>query len=297
VGQHPLLNINKYRGKTMTALTAQDFAAYAVEVDDFGASYPAIQATNYRPLSLKDKIQLCIAESSYEKMDDAALTSLSEHGEMGVAVFDREGTETSRIKLGAGIRFVALGIPSIFFLNKEENTILPRDTKVTLGKGSGIVTVTRLPLLVVLPDGNLLLNIDGEPQIFTLKLKSSKTMLVTGNRKDKEFKCLRDVQKGLQKHYRLSSRQGCLHLASLSIVAKPSMFSDGKDSSLGVLFALSGGAKELDREKVLPIVQLMQQPETMQLLKDPFGLDSAPIAESSPEEEYSPDTFDGDITF
>lgn len=279
----------------MTALTAQDFAAYAVEVDDF-TSYPAIQATNYRPLSLKDKIQLCIAESSYEKMDDEALTSLSEHGEMGVAVFDREGTETSIIKLGDGIRFVALGIPSIFLLDKEENKILPRDKKVTLGKGSGVVTVTRLPLLVVLPDGNLLLNGNGEPQIFTLKLKSSKTMLVTGNRKDKEFKCLKDVQKGLQKHYRLSSRQGCLHLASLSIVAKPSMFSDGKDSSLGVLFALNGGARELSKEKVLPIVQLMQQPETMQLLKDPFNLGAGPTAESLPEDE-STQTYDGEIPY
>ncbi|MEM9116909.1 MAG: hypothetical protein AAGD09_03395 [Cyanobacteria bacterium P01_F01_bin.56] len=280
----------------MTAATAIDFSQFTVEIDDVGASYPAIQATNYEPKNLKEHVDLCLAESSMDLVSEEVSKELASLTESDVAIFDKEGTETTIFKLDEGVRFVVLGLPSICHFDKEANEILPRQKRDL--KGTGIVTITRLPLLMVKLDGTLVM--DGEePQIFTLKLKSTKTTLVTGDRRDKEFKSLRDVQKGLQKHYGLKGRDACLHLASVKIIAQPQIFSNGSDSSVGIRYALDGAAKELPRELWPVTFSLMQNDEVMRLIKDPFNLEgsvNSPEAREANLQEKA-ETFEGEIPF
>lgn len=282
----------------MTTATAVDFAQFTVEMDEVGSSYPSIQATQYQPRSLKEKVELCLAESSMDLLSEEVAAEIAALTTADTAIFDDEGTETAIFKLQKDVRFVVLGMPSIFHLDKNAEEILPKSKKRNL-KGSNIVTITRLPMVMIKPDNTLVM--DGDtPQIFTLKLKSSKTMLVTGNRKDKEFKSLRDVQKGLQKHYGLSGKQACLHLASVKIAVTPQVFSNGKDSSIGILYTLDGGAKELPKELWPITFSLMQDEETLRLLKDPFGLDGVVASSQSGDdgdEDASTEVYDGEISF
>jgi hypothetical protein len=82
-------------------------------------------------------------------------------------------------------------------------------------------------------------------------------------------------------------------------VPKAHTFSNGKDSSIGVLYYLEGGAKELPQELWETTFNLMQSEETMQLLKDPFHIDGTASDNGSDEdgEATSPEYHDGDIVF
>jgi hypothetical protein len=282
------------QGITMTTatMTAQDFAVFTVEMDDVGASYPAIQATRYKFNNLKEKVELCLAEPSMDLLSEEATAALANLTAPDVAIFDTEGTETTIFKLSPKVRFVAIGMPKIEHYDKELNEILPRDPKRKIG--GDIVTITRVPLLMVAPDNQLVM--DGDtPQIFTLKLKSSKTMLVNGDRKDKEFQSLRDIQSKVQKEFKLNRRQACLHLVSFRLNAEPHTFGNGKDSSIGVRFAIDGEYEVLPRELCMVTSGLIQDPDVMQLLKDPFNLEGT-VAET--ESEAQPiETFEGQVEF
>jgi len=267
--------------------------AYAVAADEAASTYPAIQANEYKPRSLRESIRLCLAEDSFNMLDEQYATALG--SEPDYATFGQD--EVQVFLLPEGVRFVALGIPKMFAVGKQDGKVdyLKRGEKL---REVNKVTITRIPLLVLLPDGSLVM--DGErPQIFTLKLKSSKTKLVGGDIKDAEYRSLASLQKGLQKAFPGMRGQSLVHLVSVDIQAKPEKFSNGTDSSMGVMFTLEGGAKVLSDDHQKLAFELVQDEEVQALIADPFGLKRS-TSESAPE--YEPmheetETYDDSIPF
>ena len=257
--------------------------AYAVAAEEITTAYPAIQANEYRPRNTKKQIRLCLSEDSFNMLSEDYMTALG--SEADFSTFGEE--EVPVFLLPDGVRFVVLGIPKMFAIGKEDGKIdyLKRGEKL---REANKVTITRVPLCMVLPDGSLVM--DGDrPQVFTLKLKSSKTKLVGGDIKDPEYRSLQSLQKGLQKAYKLRG-QSLVHLVSVQLAAKPEKFTNGTDSSLGIMFALEGGAKALPDEQQRMVYELLQDEEIQSLITDPFGLKrnpqdaSADTVEDEPEE-------------
>jgi len=264
--------------------------AYAVAAEEMTTAYPAIQANEYRPRNSKESIRLCLSEDSFNMLDEQYTTVLG--GAPDYSIFGEEQVQI--FLLPKGVRFVALGIPKMFAIGKEDGKIdyLKRGEKL---REANKVTITRIPLLMLLPDGSLVM--DGErPQIFTLKLKSSKTKLVGGDIKDAEYRSLASLQKGLQKAFSGMRGQSLVHLVSVDIQAKPEKFSNGTDSSMGVMFTLEGGAKVLSDDHQKLAFELVQDEEVQALIADPFGLKRNPQNESTDlvEDEASETTDDYD---
>ena len=47
---------------------------YAVKSNQLGQRYPALQATNYQPRTLSEKIEFCLSETSYDLLDRLSRT-------------------------------------------------------------------------------------------------------------------------------------------------------------------------------------------------------------------------------
>lgn len=254
--------------------------AYAVPMEEVGASYPALQAMDYRPTRVNQEVPMCLSEDSFGMLDETYVATLGSDPDLAYYGED----EVSIFKLPAGVRFTLLGIPGLFVYDKADGSYwrLTRGLKL---KGTSKVTATRLPLLMLLPNGSFVLRADGNPQVFTLKLTSTKTKLLQGDKKDAEFKSIYGLNDKLKAHYGVKG-QSLTHLVSVSIKAMSRKFSNGNDSSLGVMFEFEGGAKKLPEALQKQTFELLQDETVQQLIKDPFGLDSKPNEDNG---EFIPD--------
>jgi hypothetical protein len=132
----------------------------------------------------------------------------------------------------------------------------------------------------------VLLNDEGEVQIFTLKMTSNKTALI-GGYNDKDFgvsrnaegKTLTALNAGLEAHYNTSG--WLTHLVSVDLVAYPYVFtsSSSKESSMGIRFGLEGNARPLSQASQELAFNVCTNPKFQVKFSDPFGLNQKDSAD------------------
>lgn len=261
---------NTTNNKTMTTTLN---TAYAVQQEQDWVSYPALQATDYRPRSLKDSIGLGFSEESFELLSDDAKQRLN-CSEVE-CYFSAE--DSGIVHVPAEVRWVLLNIPKLFVQNEDgSHEHLARGMKLS---GTGRKTCARM-FLAAIVDEDLILDEDGKPQVFRLNLKGTKTNLI-GKTSDKEGSgTIAALNRGLQKHYKVKGQ--LLHLVSVQLTAVAHKFVSrtSSESSLGVYFSLGSGARPLTEENQKRIFDLLQDEDLKQSIADPFG-----IKKSSPKEE------------
>ena len=240
---------------------------YAIESNQLGQQFPAIQANNYQPRSLDEQIDFCLTEESYQLIEDSLPLFNSE---IIQCYFGRESVLMHKII--SPVRWVFLNMPRIFLLDKKTKEISYNQKGVRLA-GTNKVTVAKC-FLVCLAENNLILDSEGKPQIFTLKLTSSKTELIGYGNSDPEMKTLVKFNSALQKHYKVRGNMNLLHLASLKLIVHPKEFTSREtgDSSLGVMFSIDGGGQSLTEAQQQQVFELISDEEIQAIFDDPFRL-------------------------
>lgn len=254
--------------------TATLLSEYALP-DTQQQKYPAFQADDYQPKSLKSKINICLAESSVELLSPESIEQLNleikpvTFGENEANVFVPRST----------VEFVFLGLPRLFLYDKETQRYeaLTSGTKLA---GTKKVTAAKLFMCVAIA-GELLLDNDAQPQVFTLNLKSSKTSLLKAKFPSAGDGTLHSLNAALTKHYHLKG--WITHLASVKLHAMPEKFTSSVsgDSSLGIKFALDGTATPLSEPNQKAMFELLQHPDLLADLQNPYKLASLPPTNAS----------------
>jgi hypothetical protein len=258
-------------------------AAYGIEIQESGVKLPALQATTYQPRTMNEKVSLCLSEESFDMLDTEQGSGLG----CTPVVCNFGDDDVTMWAIPDSCRFVVMGVPRLFILDKETGLFSypVRGEKLA---GTRKVTATRLLLAVLSPDGELLLDADARPQLFTLKLTSSKTALVSGDKYDPDFKSLQDLNKALQAHFKKRG-VGLTHLVSVGLSVAPKKFTSkgSGETSLGVMFTLGSGAKPLPESQQLMTYELLKDAEVLALVQDPFHLKNRDEpATSSVEADY-----------
>ena len=245
-------------------------------------AYPALQVNNYKPRTKDEEISFCLSESSLDLINPNS--NLLET-KITNCIYGRE--EVLMHEIVSDVRWVFLNIPRIFIQDKTTKEISFPQKGVKLF-GTNKVTVAKCFLACLVGD-ELILDIEGEPQIFTLKLTSSKTQLI--GYQNSSDKSILSLNREIQKHFK--TKDNLVHLVSVNLEAKPKEFVSNHtgDSSLGVLYKLSGNAKVLNPQQQQQIFDLVNSEEIQSLFDDPFGLKQS---STHNEEIYSNDS---DIDF
>lgn len=251
---------------------------FGIQMDEAGPKLPAIQATTYQPRTMGEKVALCLSEESFDMLaPDPAIAELCTPE---VCNFGED--DVNMWKLPDGCRFIVLGVPRLYILDKETGLYSDpvRGEKLA---GTKRVTATRLTLAMLKPDGEMLLGMDGRPQLFSLKLTSSKTCLVTGDKFDPEFKSLQGMNKALQAHFK-KRNVSLTHLVSVGLAVTPKKFTSRSsgETSTGIMFTLTTGAKPLPESQQLLMFELLQDAEVLNLIQDPFRLKKQEEATNQP---------------
>lgn len=262
-------------------------ADYGIQMDESGPKLPAIQATTYQPRTMGEKVALCLSEESFDMLDPNS--GVAELCTPEVCNFGTD--DLTMWKLPEGCRFIVLGVPRLYILDKDTGlySYPVRGEKLA---GTKRVTATRLTLAMLKPDGELLLGLDGRPQLFTLKLTSSKTCLVAGDKYDPEFKSIQDMNKALQAHFK---RRGVslTHLVSVGLAVTPKKFTSraSGETSTGIMFTLATGAKPLSEAQQVLMFELLQDAEVLGMIQDPFRLKNREDAGEQPM-TFNPEDID-----
>ncbi len=249
---------------------------YAIESNQLGQQFPAIQADNYQPRSLDEQIDFCISEESYQLMEDSSPLF---NTEIIKCYFGRESVMMHKII--SPVRWVFLTMPKIFLMDKKTKEISYPQKGMRLA-GTNKVTVAKC-FLACLAEDNLILDTEGKPQIFTLKLTSSKTELVGYGNSDPEMKTLVRFNSALQKHYKVRGNLNLLHLASLKLMVNPKEFTsrESGESSFGVMFTIDGGGKSLSEEQQQQVFELISSEEIKAVFDDPFRLKQSQASQAA----------------
>ena len=243
---------------------------FGIQMDEAGPKLPAIQATTYQPRTMGEKVSLCLSEESFDMLADPAMTELC-----SVEACNFGEDDVTMYRLPDGCRFIVLGVPRLYILDKETG-IYSYPVRGEKLAGTKRVTATRLTLAMLKPDGEMLLGMDGRPQLFSLKLTSSKTCLVTGDKFDPEFKSLQGMNKALQAHFK-KRNVSLTHLVSVGLAVTPKKFTSRSsgETSTGIMFTLTTGAKPLPESQQLLMFELLQDSEVLGMIQDPFRLKEA----------------------
>lgn len=235
--------------------------------------YPAIQADNYQP-KLKDSIKLCLNDKSYSLLTDDAITKLKS------TAYETEfgGNVTTVFSLPESARWIVLFKPQTFAYQKSSNEYL-RIEKGTKFKENGLVSACKLHLCCVV-DGDLILDRDGNPQVFTFNLKSLKTQIVDKMGSDKSG-TLVGYNETIKKA--VKSNGWLLHLFSLSLTAYPDKFVSkiNGESSVACNFKMED-PKPLTKPQQKAINDLITtNKELRESFKDPYGINRQKQPEQS----------------
>jgi hypothetical protein len=263
---------------------------FFVEDERGEASYPSLQATIYQPNRLTDKVVAKMDDEEFIRVDGIAyerpLMAMSESAFNGLdpeqsarlgivfasSVFEHDGKseEVLLATLPSSVRFVFLSKPKIFKKHKDSGvvSILKKGDKM---KSLGCKTLT-CALIGLVVDGEPILNAEGKVQIFRLNLSSSKSVLINGDKRFPEMRSLESLNKELIAYYKQTA--GSLtHLVSVSLAPVPCIFTSAeKESSIGIMFEMVGGAKPLPAESQKLIHDLVSTDEFKAFNNDPFGL-------------------------
>jgi len=236
---------------------------FAIKTQGAGPRFPAIQASNYRP-SLSESLSLVLTETFYDLLSEESRERLNAK----TILCDYGGGDVLGFELPQHIRWVILNRPRLFAEHRETGVISQLVKGEKLAE-TGKRTISKLFLAAVLDD-DLLLDSDGNPQVFTLRLTSNKTNLLGGKNNSKEEKTIFNLNEALNQ--RLGRKaEWLVPLVSVSLVAEPRKFASsfGK-SSVGVMFALKGDAKFLSPHQQQQIFDLISTDEFKKLSNNPF---------------------------
>lgn len=265
-------------------------SAYFIPDEERGISLPALQAETYKPVNTKQSVSMGFSPESVELIPEAVREMF---GFRQVEAVYADGDAEVQLHIPTvDVRWVIVRRPSLFVYDKDsgEYSELVKGMKFA---GTKKVTAAKLFLACVC-DGTLVLDESDLPQLFTLKLTSSKTNLIGGPRSEPGDGTIESLNRGLCKHY--NTRGWLTHLVSVAIKAVPEKFSqrNGDQSSLGIKFALDGNAKVLPEESQKILFDFVQTPQVVDLVKDPFGVlqkrsqeqPIAPASQGYQESEY-----------
>lgn len=239
---------------------------YTAKSNLSGQRYPALQSTDYQPRSLSEQPGFCLSSDSADLLTPDANSQVL-NGEVIECHYGRDTVLMYQIQ---ELRWIFLNIPQVFFLDKNTKQISYAERGMKLA-GSGKVTIARC-FLACLSGDNLVLDADGLPQIFTLKLTSSKTQLIGYLDNQAETNTIISLNTSLQKHFK--SRDNFIHLVSVKLAVKPKEFTSSVsgDSSLGIMFEIDDEPQVLPSEAQQKIFDLINLEDTQALFDDPFGL-------------------------
>lgn len=232
-----------------------------------GQRYPALQATDYQPKNLKAEIHLGIGVESLEMLTEEAQEKLAPE----LVTCDYKNGPVP-IYLMNGLRWVILGSPGLFIFMKDTEryrAIIPGEKL----KDTKNVTAARL-YLAVIKDGELILDEDGSPQVFTLLLRSNQTNLIKARRPEKGDGTIYSLNEALSEHYQL---KGVLtHTVSVEMDVFPTTRSNASGtSSFAVMYRLGESAKVLPEAQLSAIHKLITSDDFKLDMVDPFRLGSA----------------------
>jgi hypothetical protein len=269
-------------------------SSLAMEGDSTGSRYPAIMVDDYKPKGLKTKVQLGLTQDGIDLLDDRATGLLD--GEPITAIYSDGKVEELFYCFSGNTRWVVLSQPRLFAQNKESGDISP------LAKGMrdrGEVTISKV-LLGCLVDGKLVLDDEGFPQIFTLKLRSSKTSLI-GNNRDKDGGVADNKGQSTIAALNNAVRSSCkgaaknawvAHLASVELGVIAELFESKPDakgkvqSSMGVRFVFGEGAKKVPDAAAKTIAEFIGTEEFKAFALNPFAKPIDKAADSEATYEY-----------
>jgi hypothetical protein len=239
---------------------------YLIPLDQNGAKYPTLQVDNYRPASLKTALKLIISTESKDLICADAQANLK----LTLTTCDFGDGDIEMFVVPADIRFVILAMPKVFAQNKKDKQVyqIQRGDKF---KELNRVSIAKL-LLAAVVDGKLILDDDGLPQIFTLKLLSTRTQLIES--KNKDDKTIKSLNIALQNHYK-AKRQSLTHLVSVNlapVVTLQVSATDSKTSSFASSYELIGDAIPLTKEQQGTIFHFVTSDEFKAFNADPFGI-------------------------
>ncbi|MGL5061694.1 MAG: hypothetical protein ACRC62_17125 [Microcoleus sp.] len=272
-------------------------SSLAMEGDQSGSRYPAIMADDYKPKNLKTAVKLGLTQDGIDLLSDISGLLLPEQIEVS---YNDGKVEEIFQAFAPGVRWVILAQPRLFAINKETGDI----SKLAKGMSErGEVSISKV-LLACLVGGTLLLDEEGLPQIFTLKLKSSKTSLI-GNSRDKDGGVKDNKGKSTIAALNNAVRASCkgaaknawvAHLASVELGAIAELFESKPDakgktqSSMGIRFVFGEGAKKVPDAAAKQIVEFISTEEFKTFALNPF----AKPAEKEPEEHNYEFNIEGD---
>lgn len=237
---------------------------FAAKSNKLGQRYPALQSTDYQPRSLSEQPGFCLSSDSADLLNPDAQVL---NGEVTECRYGRDSVLMYQVK---DLRWIFLNIPQVFLLDKKSKQISYPERGIKLA-GSGKVTIAKC-FLACLSGDSLILDADGLPQIFTLKLTSSKTQLIGYLDNQAETNTIISLNTALQKHFK--SKENFIHLVSVKLVVKPKEFvsSISGDSSLGIMFQIDGEPQVLSPSHQQKIFDFIKLEDTQALFDDPFGL-------------------------
>ena len=248
--------------------------------DESKQRFPALQPTTYQP-SLDSTIHFCLGESSVDLLADNIKNEWKSNPKETHFTNDSD-VQTSYI-LPNGLQWVFLGFPKTFMRNKaDKRDVRPFQSGFKL-KQNGFESVTKLFLAAIANEKPILDN-NGDIQVFTLLLNSSKTKLIEGYKQPAEYRSLKKLNGWLIKKFNLAPNQLWLHLASVPFSAKPEKFSNGEASSIGVMYQIDGMPVVLPPETQKQLSVLASSDIIKALLSDPFVIFDTTKALLNPDE-------------
>lgn len=250
---------------TNSALALVDLLEFAIPAKVRGQLYPALQVSSYRP-AMDSKIFWALNPESAGLLSESAKKTLKL-----TEVICQYDNPTLMHQINADIRFAVLAQPETFTQHKDSKAIDYLRDGVTF-KNNGLVSLAKL-LLVPIVDGTPILNDNGIPQIVTLKLTSTKVLLIKN--RDTNVPSLATLNRDLCLQLKKGSGIWLLHLTSIGLTPTPRKLSSSTDpklSSIATVFDLDPTPQLLDREDLPGIFALAQTQEVLDYNANPFGI-------------------------
>lgn len=250
-------------------------SAYTQQVEEGGAAYPSIMASDYQP-KMTTKVTMGLPEASWDMLSNEGQVLLE--ATMSEAAF---GEEVVGFYTPKAVRWIILNLPGLFVVDDEGNVErLERGMKLA---GSGKKTLAKMFMCAIVGE-QIILDDEGLPQVFSINLKSSKTALI-GKAVDKEGSgSVWALNKALRAHWKGGKGSWYTQQVTVELTAKPEKFTSKSNdqSSIGVMFSLEGGARILSEENQAGIHDLLQDKELQATMADPFNI-SGRVSESALE--------------
>ncbi len=252
----------------MVATKEQQGIEFGVPMDERKASHPWLQASSYQP-AFGQVVQLVISPESVALLDEETQDLLvPDPGNSVLCRYNKN--KADMFPVPANARFAILSMPRIFGLNKDTGEISPLQKGEKL-RESGRRTIARLLLAVILDNKTLLMDTDGNPYVFTLKLKSTATAWIGSDRDKEGSRTIFKANQALQEAWGRKS-QWVLSFASVEIklTAVERESSGGDASSMGVEFGFGDGIRPLPRDIQETIFNFITTDKFKKLARNPF---------------------------